>query len=226
MQINRLPSEIVDLAHRLGAQDVASPSIVLLKQSGTMRSAASESFTRFWAKQQISVRALEFEWRARTGPAGAITIVDALKYSRATLSVRALGLIPIARVPNSPALAKGEIMRYLAELAWAPDAIICNRELDWTLIDGQIFAVAAGEGLARGTVEFKLNTDGRIGSVTAPDRPHTEGTKIVERQWQGRFFDYRQHSGRWLPFQGEVGWTLDSNPFVAWRGQLTKWGVK
>jgi hypothetical protein len=45
--------------------------------------------------------------------------------------VRALGLIPIVRAERTPALQRGQLMRYLAELAWAPDAILHNTELRW-----------------------------------------------------------------------------------------------
>ena len=38
----------------------------------------------------------------------------------------ALGFIPIARAKHTPALVRGELMRYLAEIPWAPDAILCN----------------------------------------------------------------------------------------------------
>jgi len=41
----------------------------------------------------------------------------------------ALGVIPVARAERSSALMRGELMRYLAELAWAPDAFLFNTTL-------------------------------------------------------------------------------------------------
>jgi len=55
--------------------------------------------------------------------------------------------------------------------------------------------------------------------------PAKERAGFVERPWQGRFFDYRQVQGRWIPFEGEVGWVLGGKPFVAWRGTLVSWKV-
>jgi len=41
----------------------------------------------------------------------------------------------------------------------------------------------------------------------------------------GRFFDYRRHQGRWLPFAGEVGWVLEGQPFTAWGGEILSWAI-
>jgi uncharacterized protein DUF6544 len=75
------------------------------------------------------VRRAEFEWRASTGPFGCISVIDALKDGRADSEVRAFRRLRIAGVRGGAAAAKGEIMRHLAELAWAPDAILYNPSL-------------------------------------------------------------------------------------------------
>ncbi|MDR3534634.1 MAG: hypothetical protein P4L90_29230 [Rhodopila sp.] len=180
---------------------------------------------RFSAIETIDLRRSEFEWRASTGPFGCITVNDALKDAQATLEVRLFGCIRIAAAKSQPAAVKGEIMRYLAELAWAPDAILSNNALIWTVIDDRSFRVSAGHDNTRGTVDLRLDDNGRIDSISAEDRPRQEGGRFVERHWHGRFFDYRLHQGRWLPFAGEVGWVLDGALFTAWRGEITSWAV-
>ena len=47
------------------------------------------------------------------------------------MDVLALGFIPLVRAQHTTALQRGELMRYLAELAWAPDAILHNPHLRW-----------------------------------------------------------------------------------------------
>jgi hypothetical protein len=98
-------------------------------------------------------------------------------------------------------------MRYLAELAWAPDAILGNPLLAWTVVGERMLRVSAGHGQARGEVELQIDESGRIAGVLAKARPRKEAPGFVERPWRGRFFDYRQRQGRWLPFAGEVGWS-------------------
>jgi len=167
---------------------------------------------RFRASQTIDLRRPAFEWRASTGPFGCISVLDALRDGEAELQARAFGLLRIAGVKGGAAAAKGEIMRYLAELAWA-------------VVDGRTLRVSAGQERARGEVELRLDADGRIAQVRAQDRPRKEGSGFVERPWHGRFSDYRQHQGRWLPFAGEVGWVLHERSFVAWRGEMLSWTI-
>lgn len=179
---------------------------------------------RFSARQTIALRHVAFSWRAKVGPLGCISVIDALTGGRGLLDVRLFGMLRLAHA-DGPATDKGEIMRYLAELAWAPDAILANGSPDWTVIDERTLRVAAGDARARGEVAFHLDDRGRVASIRAEDRPAMEGKNIVERPWIGKFADYREHQGRWLPFAGEVAWVLDGQEFVYWRGKLIKWSI-
>jgi len=216
-----VPREVRDLALRLGAVNDGALSRVTLTQSGAMK--PGRWWMDFTARQTIDVRRPDFEWRASFGPFGCIGVTDALTDGEARLEVRMFHRIRLAGLQGGAPAAKGEIMRYLAELAWAPDAILGNPSLDWVVADRQTFRVAAGRNAARGEVEFKLDAEGRIASVTAADRPRLQGGVIDECPWRGRFFDYRQHHGRWLPFSGEVGWVVNGRNNLYWRGTLATW---
>jgi hypothetical protein len=220
-----LPREVRDLARRLGATNSPLLSTVTLTQSGTMRDQPTARPAHFSARQTINLRRPFFEWRASTGPFGCISVVDALTSEGPDLKVRLFQALPIARMRGGAALAKGEVMRYLAELAWAPDAILTNASLSWRVIDTQSFQVSAGREGERGEIQLRLDENGRIGSIIAEDRPRKEGPGFVERPWRGRFFDYHEHQARWLPFKGEVGWLLDREMFVAWQGQIQSWHI-
>jgi hypothetical protein len=178
---------------------------------------------RFYARQTVDLRRPAFEWRASAGPLGCISVTDALRDEEARLEVRAFRYFRVAAVKGGAAAAKGEIMRYLAELAWAPDAILANPALAWRLVDGRTLCVSAGCGGARGEVLLRLDSCGRIAAVAAEDRPRKEADGFVERPWRGFFSDYRQHQGRWLPFAAKVGWLLDGHTFIAWRGRILSW---
>jgi hypothetical protein len=41
--------------------------------------------------------------------------------------------------------------------------------------------------------------------------------------WRGRFSDYRQHEGRWIPFAGEVAWEIEGKHEVYFEGQIESW---
>jgi hypothetical protein len=116
-------------------------------------------------------------------------------------------------------------MRYLAELPWAPDAILTNKMLEWS-VGEQTMTVSTDSGTGRFSVTFALDPQGRITSVSAADRPRTEGSHFVERPWQGVFTDYRRHCGRWLPYKAEVGWVLDGRPVTVWQGTIKTWELE
>lgn len=134
-----------------------------------------------------------------------------------------LGVIPLTRGPNDSSAAKGEAMRYLAELAWTPDALLHNRTLEWDIVDERRLAVRHGRGEYRAEVELLLDDQDRIGAIFASDRPRYESSHFIERPWHGRFFDYRQHAGRWLLFQAEVAWEIDDCKVTVWRGEIIGW---
>jgi hypothetical protein len=190
-QAGPLPREVRDLAMRLGVTSTAPASSIMLKQRGTMRDGPSSRAMRFTATEIINVTRLEFEWRAWTGPFGCISILDVLKDGEAKMEVRAFRHLRIGGVEGGAAAAKGEIMRYLAEIAWVPDAILHNSVLAWTVVDEHTLRVSAGTGDAHGAVELSLDDNGRIDRVSAKDRPRMEASGFVERPWSGRFFDYR-----------------------------------
>ncbi len=220
----RLPAAVYDLAVRLGADPKSEPRDVRLTQTGRMKTALdAKSWMPFTATQTISTRKPEFDWLARAGPLGMISARDALAAGEGRLDVTALGFIPIARAAHTPALVRGELMRYLAELPWAPDAILHNSALRWRQDGPDTLAVSAGSGETASEVVLSLDSDGRIVGGFARDRPRSATEPILLTPWRGRFSDYRRHNDRWLPFAGEVAWEIDSKEIVYWQGRIEHW---
>lgn len=218
------PPAVVALIDRLGGAGEQPFSMVRLSQTGTMRDPPGRRWMRFSADQRILLTECCFTWHAHAGPLGSLSIVDALDHDTVRLSVDAFGLIPLVRSPKSPALVRGELMRYLAELAYAPDAMRLNRHLIWSVNeDGQLTVAAAVQDI-RAEVTLSLDDHGRIDAIRA-NRPRLEGGTFVERAWRGRFSDYRRYRGRWLPFAAEVGWVLHGVEQTAWRGKLLEWEI-
>jgi len=220
----RLPAAVYDLAVRLGVKPDDDRSTVALTQTGRIkRNIETESWMAFTATQTISARACEFDWRAQAGPLGMISARDALKDDEGRFDIMALGVIPIARAEHSAALMRGELMRYLAELAWAPHAILLNTALRWRVDGPDTLAVTAGAGETASEVLLSLDTDGRIAGAFAPDRPRSATAPFLPTPWRGRFSDYRHHNGYWIPFAGEVAWEIDGKEEVYWQGHVKTW---
>lgn len=219
-----LPGAVRDLALRLGASPARIAGPVHLTQVGSMKLRLdTDGWLPFRASQTLEVTRCAFSWRARFWPLGYLAVQDALVDGEGRMDVTAFGIFPLVRARSSAALTKGELQRYLAELPYAPDAILHNPALDWREIDRNRLAVATGIGELRAEVIFTLDPDGRIGSVRAEDRPRSATAPTLPTPWEGHFSDYRLCQGRSVPFAAEVAWVIDGKRNLYWGGSLTDW---
>ena len=220
---SRLPAAVHGVAERLGVKSGDGRSAVRLSHTGRMRQKATASWTAFTARQTIALDRCEFDWKARNGPVGLVSVRDALVDGVGHLHVRAFGFITLARAEPSAELTRGELMRYLAELAWAPDAILRNSHLRWREDGPDRLVVGAGCGAAAAEVTLSLDGEGRIVGAFAPDRGALIDGVTVPTPWSGVFSDYRFHDGVWLPFFGEVSWEMPAGAFTYWQGRIETW---
>jgi len=217
-----LPAAVTALADRLGTRANCGATVAL-SQSGRMRASAGARWQAFKAVQTISLTECAFDWKARSGPLGMIRIQDALVNGAGRLDVRALGLVPLASVAPSAELTRGELVRYLAEIALAPDAILQNSHIRWRDEGGGRLIAAAGSGATAAEVVLTLDGDGRIEEAYAPDRGALVDGVTVLKPWRGVFSDYRLHNGVWLPFFGQVSWGGPEGEWVYWQGHMKTW---
>lgn len=152
-----------------------------------------------------------------------ISARDALVGGEGRFDILALGFIPIARAQHTSALVRGELMRYLAEIPWAPEAILSNPSLRWREDGPQTLWVGAGTGDTASEVRLTLDSEGRIAGSFAPDRPRSAVEPVLPTPWRGRFSDYRRHGDLWLPFAGEVGWEIGGKEVPYWQGRIEHW---
>jgi hypothetical protein len=219
-----LPPEVLALARRCGVEGASSDaSSVVFRQTGSMRADSAHEWAPFHAKQSMALDRPGFVWRARTGPFGIVTVTDALEKEGGRLTVKAFGVLPLVHVSANAALTKGELLRYLAELPLAPDAILRNRALAWEVVSDTLLAVSASHSGVRARMELTLGPDGLTASAFAPNRPRLVGGKTVEAPWRGEFKDYRTYEGRRLPFAAEAAWTVNGVVLPVWRGEMQRW---
>jgi hypothetical protein len=199
---------------------------VWLRQSGEMRANLGDLWRPFTAEQVISIYEPGFVWLARmqAAPLLSARILDCYVDGAGLLEARLFGSLRLARAAG-PQAAKGELMRYLAELAWAPHAMLHNPQLSWREIDATTVEVSAESpaGPARVRLIFE---NGDITRVEADDRPRAIGRRTVPTRWQGRCCDYREVHGCRIPSWAVVSWFLEDGPFEYWRGGVTAFRMK
>jgi hypothetical protein len=221
MAAQDLPDAVRRYVERNVGRDDKVPLRVRLSQVGEMQLKPGR-WLPFEASQEISVERVELTWRARfrVVPLVSLGVVDWYRDGEGGLEGRLCGVIPIVR-GRGPGFAKGEAMRYLAELPWAPHAIRANRNLEWRELEADAVEVATNVGSERPAVRLYFDATGDVTRASADARPRMVGKRVVDTPFAGRFGNYEVAGGIRVPTTAEVSWELSEGPFTYFRGRLT-----
>jgi hypothetical protein len=215
------PSPLLDAALRNGAEWDGGWRTLRIVQDAQFRVGPDKPWVPMPAVQHISLGAPGFVWIARQP--GLIVprfaVIDAFVAGQGHLYAALFGSVPVASMAG-PVTDRAEAMRYLAELAWAPDAIAGNPALVWRKISDVEVEVSLAVAADRVAVRLHLDGHGNILEMQA-DRPDTapDGTTFT-RPWRGSFTDYGQIGGRAIPRAGEVGYVYPDGYHAYWRGRI------
>ena len=154
-------------------------------------------------------------------PGVAAHIHDAYIAGSGILKVAVLGLIPVASLPESADLSKGEFMRFCAEAPWYPTALLPSQGVVWRAVDGQSADAVFTDAGITVSLRFGFDADGLITTVFAAERGRLVGEKTTQAPWLARYSNYAVHSGMVVPLQGEVAWVLPEGIKTYYRGLMT-----
>ena len=215
------PPELVRSYLEQALSGAPVPRQVQIAQVGSMRQKPGGRELRFTATERFDVERVGFAWRARfplLGPLG-LEVTDAFADGDGALEVR-IGGVRVQHQRGSET-ARGEALRYLAELPWAPFAMRANPEPEWHELDGRSVEVATevlGEHVA---VRLDFDERGDIARAASDDRRVRLGKEWVPRPWAGEYRGYERLGDVRLPTGAEVYWDFESGRFVYWRGRVT-----
>ncbi|MDE2094183.1 MAG: hypothetical protein KGI87_10060 [Burkholderiales bacterium] len=191
-------------------------------------SATGSTWRPFVSSQVVGTCRPGFGWdgRIRVAPGLHVFVHDAYVAGEGVLRAAVLGVVPLADQRGGAALAEGELMRYLAEAAWYPTALLPSQGLQWDDVDPDSARATLVDGATRVALVFRFGTDADgntvISGVSAERRPRTVGGQVVATPWNGRFWAHALHHGMRIPVQGEVAWQLAAGPLPYWRGTLSR----
>lgn len=187
----------------------------------------ADNWKPFSSHQRVVTQGPGFVWDGRIDvlPAFSVRVHDAYVAGEGILHPAVLGLFSLMDLRGTQAIAEGELMRYLAEAAWYPTALLPSQGVRWTAVDDSSAKATLKNGPLTVSLTFTFDTaDGLIEAVHAEARGRTEGGQVVMRPWEGRWSDYQWHDGMRVPMSGEVAWLLPAEeggrkPY--WRGSIT-----
>ena len=216
-------TELPDLVHNYlerALPDAAAPARVRLTQEGTIQRKLDGNALPFHATEEIDVAEIAFAWEASVRLSKALPrlhVVDRFAGGEGSFGAKVLG-VPVARGKGDE-LAIGQAMRYLAELPWAPHAML-NPLLTWHVIDDAIVEVETRIGSDDASVALRFNEAGDVIAAFS-HRPHREGKTFEVRPWMGLYSGYETLRGIRIPTKAEVHWTLPDGPFTYFRATVT-----
>ena len=196
-------------------------SAVYLEQTGDFNMGESrEQWRPFTATQRTVTKRPGFDWDARIAVAPGVTVHvrDAYVAGEGILKAAWFGLVPLVDERDEEEMARGELMRFLAEAAWYPTALLPSQGVQWEGIDDSSAKATLRDGEVLLTLVFRFDEQGLIESVRAEQRGRTVGREVIPTPWEGRWSNYEVHDGMLVPRTGEVAWLLPEGPKTFWRG--------
>lgn len=162
-----------------------------------------------------------FQWDAtvRMMPLLPVRVRDGYVARAGAMEARLLGLFPVASAQDTPEMAAGELMRFLAESVWLPTALLPSAGVSWTPVSDTIARATLTDGANAVSLDFHFGTRGEIDRVEGLRYRDVNGT-LVRTRWVGHFGDYQRLQGVMIPLSGFVEWILPSGPEPYWRGRI------
>jgi hypothetical protein len=167
-----------------------------------------EQWKPFRSRQRVVTRRPGFLWDAQISmlPGVKALVVDSYIVGTGLLRATVQGLFTVADLQGEGEIARGEFMRWFAEVAWYPTALLPSQGVRWEAVDGRSAKATVVDGPISLSLLFRFNEAGLIGSFRAESRGSIVGDKMVMSPWEGIWSNYQTHDGMQVPFSGEVAW--------------------
>jgi Family of unknown function (DUF6920) len=171
-------------------------------------SPTGEQWKPFTSRQRVITRRPGFVWDARISmlPGVTVRVVDSYIAGIGLLHATVQGLFTVADVRGDGEIARGEFMRWFAEVAWYPTALLPSQGVRWDAVDEHSAHATMVDGPLSLTLLFRFNKAGLIDSFRAEARGGMVGKDMVMAPWEGIWSNYQTRDGVQVPFTGEVAW--------------------
>lgn len=198
-------------------------SAVTVEHRGTFNlKQPGEHWKPFTSRQRVVTCRPGFVWNARIAmvPGLSVYVHDAYVAGEGILNPAILGLFSLADPVDAGVLAQGEFVRYFAEAAWYPTALLPSQGVHWEAVDDRSAKATLADGKV--SVIMLVNFDGTdlIESVSVEARAAIVGKAVVMMPWEARMLDYQVRNGMPVPLTCEAAWLRPEGRAPYWRGTI------
>jgi hypothetical protein len=222
-ELDGLPAPVARYLRTVLKDGQPIPRRARIEQHGTFAvKATPDGWRPFTAVQQFAARPAGFVWdaRIRMAPGLDFLVRDAFVDGRGSMYGTILGLVPVVNVHDTPDIADGALVRFLAEAVWLPTALLPSQGVRWTPIDATSARATLTSGGTTVSLDFHFGADGLVERIYAPARGRDVAGTSVPTPWEGRWLAYAERGGVLVPVRGEVAWILPTGPLPYWRGEI------
>ncbi len=183
----------------------------------------ADQWKPFRSTQRVMTQRPGFVWDGRITmlPGLNVHVHDAYVAGTGILRPAILGLFTLMELRDTTEVAEGELMRFFAEAAWYPTALLPSQGVRWQPVDGRSARATFGDGPLSITLSFGFADDDTMAWVRAEARGRTVAGRNVPTPWGGRWQDAQLQDGMRVPMSGEVAWLLPEGRKAYWRGTVT-----
>ena len=177
----------------------------------------------FTSQQRVVTRRPGFVWDGKVAmlPGLNVHVHDAYIAGEGILHPAILGLFTLMDLRGAGEVAQGELMRFFAEAAWYPTALLPSQGVRWEALDDRSARATLSDGPLALTLTFGFGDDGGVLYGRAEARGRSVGKTIVMTPWEGRWSNYQLRDGMRVPMSGEVAWLLPERRLPYWRATIT-----
>jgi hypothetical protein len=154
-------------------------------------------------------------------PGLAVRVVDSYIAGDGLLHAAMLGLFTVAKVSGGGEIARSEFMRFFAETAWYPTALLPSQSVRWEAVDEHSANASIVDGPLTLTLLFGFNDAGLIHSVRAEARGGMVGNKVVMMPWECSMSGYEVRDEMTVPIIGEAAWVRPEGRKPYFHGTIT-----
>lgn len=220
-QIEGLPASVQRFFRTVLKDGQPIVAAVKLSHQGQFNMSETEAkWSPFTSTQVVITQRPGFDWDARiqVAPGLKVFVHDACVLGEGTLHASLLGLFTLANLRGTPEADQGELMRFFAEAAWYPTALLPSQGVHWEAINDTSARGTLTEGATTVSLVFRFNAEGSIDTIHAAARYRN----LVPTPWEGRFWGYTVRNGMQIPLDGEVAWQLPEGSWPYWKGRITE----
>ena len=188
-----------------------------------MSSTGGDNWKPFTSSQRALTHRPGFLWNGRVSmlPGLAAHVHDSYIAGTGTLHAVMLGLFTVAEVQGGGEIARGELMRYFAEMPWYPTALLPSQGVRWAAVDDRSANATLVDGPISLTLLFRFDEAGLIASVHADARGGGVGKDMVMLPWECIASNYQLRDGMMVPTVGEAAWMRPEGRKPYFIGRLT-----